>query len=80
MISTRDGVHHLLYDEVLHLVRSIQDDFSEFITLQSIGKTHENRDIWMLDVDAGKVLAPIHRERKSILLVGAHHARELVSV
>ena len=81
LISQREGVHHILYDEVLDLTRTIADDFSEFVSLESIGKTGENRDIWMLNIDA--TVPPegtLDDEQKTILLVGAHHARELTSV
>mmetsp|Transcript_16396 Transcript_16396/g.27778 ORF Transcript_16396/g.27778 Transcript_16396/m.27778 type:complete len:371 (+) Transcript_16396:236-1348(+) len=75
----------MLYDEVIQLMRNIQDDFNQFISIESIGKTHENRDILMLTIDAGKVddiakFGEPQPKNNSILLVGAHHSRELVSV
>ena len=55
LISQREGVHHILYDEVLDLVRTIADDFSDFISIESIGKTGDNRDIFMLNIDGTKL-------------------------
>jgi len=70
----------LLYDEVLSLIQSIASDFDEIIELESIGKTYENRDIWMMKIDGSKFDTNKDHEPKAILLTGAHHSRELVSV
>jgi hypothetical protein len=79
LISKRPNVHHLLYDEVIDLIHQIQNEFSQFISLESIGKTHENRDILMIKVEADEIVNPGSR-KKAILMTGAHHSRELVSV
>lgn len=50
-------------------------DFPDLIELESIGKTYENRDIYMIKVDGTG--SP---DTKAILLTGAHHSRELVSI
>jgi hypothetical protein len=76
LISTRKGVHHILYDEVLDLLLTINEDFPEFASLESIGRTTDNRDIWMLNIDT----TPEDTTKGAILMVGAHHARELTSV
>ena len=55
-------------------------DFDEIIQLESIGKTYENRDMWMMKIDGTKFWGQSHHESKAILLTGAHHARELISV
>ena len=81
-------MHHLLYDEVMQLIYEIKSAFPKIIKLESIGKTFENRDIWMVKLDAHRYLERMglsvntqdNSERKAILLTGAHHARELVSV
>jgi len=54
----------------------LENNFGDFITLESIGKTYENRDIYMIKIDATEQ----DKDRKAILLTGAHHSRELVSV
>jgi murein tripeptide amidase MpaA len=75
LISRRPNVHHLLYDEVIGLVYQLHNDFESICEIEKIGKTHENRDIIMLKFDAAK-----ERNNKAILMTGAHHARELISV
>lgn len=52
------------------------ENFGEFVQLESIGKTYENRDIMMLKIDA----TPQNLDKKAILMTGAHHSRELVSI
>jgi carboxypeptidase T len=55
-------------------VSDILADFGDIVELESIGKTYEGRDIWMLKIGASS------QDKKAILMTGAHHARELVSV
>ena len=78
----------MLYDEVMKLVREIKATFPKIIKLESIGKSLQGRDIWMLKLEAHRFLerngmavnTQDKADRKAILLTGAHHARELVSV
>ena len=60
-------------------MQQMESDFGDIITLESIGKTYENRDIMMIKLEADNVLMP-GSNRKAILMTGAHHSRELVSV
>lgn len=87
LFSPRPTVNALLYDEVIELVNAIAKEFSEIVQLESIGKTYQGRDILMMKIDAGKHFENImghntqkEEDRKAILLTGAHHSRELVSV
>lgn len=84
LISTRTGVNHLLYDEVMRLCTHILESFPDVVTKESIGKTYEGRDIWMLKINATphftKRGLASNPDKKAILLTGAHHSRELVSV
>ena len=56
LISPRQGVSHLLYDEVMKLVREIKASFPKIIKLESIGKSFQGRDIWMLKLEAHRFL------------------------
>ena len=55
-ISPREGVHHLLYDEIMQLLFEIKAAFPKIIKLESIGKTHQGRNIWMVKLDAHRAL------------------------
>jgi len=68
-------------------MEAIALEFSEIVEpLESIGRTYDNRDILMIKINAsghlGKKFQNFQKEedRKAILLTGAHHSRELVSV
>jgi len=54
------------------------------VTKESIGKTYEGRDILMLKLNATPYFTKrglaSNPDKKAILLTGAHHSRELVSV
>ena len=79
---------NLFYDEVNELIREVKSAFPKIIKLESIGKSTEGRDIWMIKLDAHRHLERQSlstntqdlEERKAILLTGAHHAREGISV
>jgi len=52
--------------------------------MESLGLTGDGRDIWMMKLDASDYFDNVgieHNEvKKAVLMTGAHHARELVSV
>jgi hypothetical protein len=88
LISPKKKMANLFIDEVNELIREIKSSFPKAIRLESIGKSYEGRDIWMIKLDAHRHLERMSlstntqdlEERKAILLTGAHHAREGVSV
>lgn len=59
-------------------------EFPEVIELRKIGHTRQNRDINMIVIDARSHLMGDDQselqEKPAILLTGAHHSRELVSI
>jgi len=88
LISPKKKMANLFIDEVNELIREIKTSFPNIIKLESIGKTTLGSDIWMIKLDAHRHLerkaisvnTQDLEERKAILLTGAHHAREGVSV
>ena len=79
LISPREGYHALMYDEVIGLMNTIAREFPELVTIESMGKTHQDRDIWMLKINGAPHITGDKTEKKAILLTGAHHSREMVS-
>jgi murein tripeptide amidase MpaA len=65
-------------------MQHISQEFSDIVEMESIGKTYENRDIWMLKIDATNYFSskgiPTNPDKKALLMTGAHHSRELLSV
>ena len=66
------------------LIGKIENDFGSILTLESIGKTYEKRDILMIKIDATNYFQKkgikTHTDKKALLMTGAHHSRELISV
>jgi len=42
----------LLYSDIVRMIKSIKHDFPDFITLSTIGKSYQDRDINLMVVDA----------------------------
>ena len=73
----RDGLNHLLLPEIDDLTYSLARDFPDLVTIKSIGKTWEQRDIKMIEING---IVKTERAKPAIMLTGAHHARELTSI
>lgn len=65
---------------------TLAKDFPEVVTLKSIGKSYEGRDIMMIVLDSRDYIKnTLHidfglTEKPAIFMNGAHHSRELVSI
>ena len=63
------------FESVKEKLKYYEENFKEITQLSSIGKTFENRDIYLL-----KISKKSETYKPSILIVGCHHAREWMSV
>lgn len=71
--TVRDGVEgYHTYETLTSKLKEYKENYPDLLTLQSIGKTLEGRDIWAVRI--GK------EQNKRILFIGCHHAREWISV
>ena len=71
--TVRDGVEgYNTYETLTNKLKEYEENYPDLLTLQSIGKTLEGRDIWAVRI--GK------EQDKRILFIGCHHAREWMSV
>ncbi len=66
------GLYHT-YDEMTALLHSLAANHSDIMSLTSIGKTYEDRDLWMV-----KLSDNVNQEENEpgILFMGAHHGNE----
>lgn len=91
LISRPDGLHHLLLSDVNNLMLSIAHDFPEIAKTYSIGKSFEGRDINVIEMTMSsekKTVSlaqvsdekPVNEGKPAILMTGATHARELISI
>lgn len=51
LIVRNDGLNHLLLTDVNNLLKSIQHDFQDITRVYSIGKSFEDRDINVIEID-----------------------------
>jgi len=70
------GKYHT-YKEVTQELKHYAETFPEICKVFSIGKTWENRDIWCLKISDNP---EIDENEPAILIMGALHAREWISV
>lgn len=61
------------YDEMTSLLLSLATQYSDIMSVSSIGKTYEGRELWMV-----KLSDNVNQEENEpqILLMGAHHGNE----
>lgn len=64
-----------LYDELTELLRSFEREYPDLVSLESIGKSHEGRDIWLVTV-TDKRTKP-HDQKPAFWCDGNIHASEL---
>ena len=64
------------YTEISSKLSLLNSTFSEFVDLYSIGQTWHGRDIWCVKLTNETITTP----KTEFYIVGAHHARELISV
>ncbi len=70
-----DFDRYLLDDEFTQMLHEARDAYPELVTLQSIGKSHQNRDIWALDITNPKT-GP-HDTKPAFYVDGNNHGEEV---
>jgi carboxypeptidase T len=61
------------YQKMTELLENLSADYSRILNLSSIGKTYQQRDIWMVKISDN---VSIEEEEPGVLLMGAHHGNE----
>ncbi|EMR74609.1 Zinc carboxypeptidase [Thermoplasmatales archaeon SCGC AB-540-F20] len=70
---TNDPYHYFTYQEMTDLFHDLKDSYSDIMSLESIGKTYEGRDIWMVKLSDN---VDENEDESGVLLMGAHHGNE----
>ncbi|HVQ00538.1 MAG TPA: M14 family zinc carboxypeptidase, partial [Candidatus Thermoplasmatota archaeon] len=68
-----EAYHYHTYQEMTDLLRSLEVNHSNIMSLSSLGKTYEGRDIWMVKL-SDNVTQEEHEP--GVLFMGAHHGNE----
>lgn len=53
---TRKEISHLFLSDIYTMVDQLQREFPEIINVRSIGKSWQNRDIMLIELDARDVM------------------------
>jgi len=69
------------YNETLSELKMLQSQNADIVKVQSIGKSLEGRDLWALHINTEpQALQTGQSNKPGAIFMGAHHAREHVSV
>ncbi len=68
-----DSYHYFNYLEMTDLFHSLSQNHSDIMSLESIGKTYEQRDIWLVKLSDN---VDVNENEPGVLLMGAHHGNE----
>ncbi len=66
---------YYLYDEMTHLLKKWAEQFPGLCRLESIGKTFEGRDLWLMCVTDMQTGSP--EDKPALYIDGNHHAGEV---
>ncbi len=66
------SIYHT-YQEMTELFHILHDQYPDIMSLTSLGKTYEERDIWMVKLSDN---VELDENEPEILLMGAHHGNE----
>jgi len=69
----------MLIEDIEKAMDELMLDFPQLVKIQSIGKSYEGHDIPIFTVADPSGSVPI-KDRPAILLNGATHARELITI
>lgn len=71
--TSLDPYHYHSYDELTNELHSLYENHTDIMSLTSLGKTYEGRDIWMI-----KLSDNVNEEEAEpgVLFMGAHHGNE----
>jgi carboxypeptidase T len=72
---SRDAAYHN-YQELTAELNKLATENPDLMKVSSIGKTIENRDLWLVELTAGGKAS----EKPAVVYMGGHHAREHLSV
>lgn len=64
------------YAELTSLIQSYAERFPSIVRIESIGKSHEGRDIWALKISDN---ASVDEDEPAIFFNAMHHAREVMT-
>jgi carboxypeptidase T len=71
--SSSEPYHYHTYQELTDELHSLQENYSSLMSLSSIGKTYEGRDLWMVKLSDN---VDQDEDEPGVLFMAAHHGNE----
>ena len=68
-------VHYYSYDELTDLLENLQQDYSNIFMYESLGKTYQDRDIWLVKISDN---VEINESEPEVLYTGGMHGNEKI--
>ncbi|KYK32051.1 MAG: hypothetical protein AYK22_00380 [Thermoplasmatales archaeon SG8-52-3] len=68
-----DPYQYFSYGSMTSLFTELKENYSEIMSVESIGNTYEGRDIWMVKLSDN---VDIDEDEPGVLFIGAHHGNE----
>ena len=68
-----EAYHYHTYQELTDELHALQANHSDIMSLTSIGKTYEGRDLWMVKLSDN---VTVDENEPGVLFMGAHHGNE----
>ena len=76
LLIPRLGNHYSYHDSLI-VIEQLKNEFPDIVEVGSFGRTYEGRDIPIVTLSMGTKSA---KSKPAMLITGAHHAREAVSI
>lgn len=77
LLKSKEGEQYYSFDTMTAQLQKWAQDYKHIARLESIGKSHEGRDIWGLKVSDQPDL---DEPEPAVLIMGLHHAREWITI
>ena len=71
--TTTDEYDYYTYQDMTNLFYDLEDSYPDIMSLNSIGKTYEGRNVWMVKLSDN---VDEDENEPGVLLMGAHHGNE----
>lgn len=73
MNPTNARYEYYTYSTMTNLLQNLSENYSDIMSLSSLGKTYEGRDIWLVKLSDH---VETDEDEPEVLLMGAHHGNE----
>jgi carboxypeptidase T len=73
ILTSKNNYQYFSYDSMTSLLNTLEQNYSDIMSVESLGNTFEGRDIWMVKLSDN---VKLDEDEPGVLLIGAHHGNE----